>query len=893
MTKSKIISTALLLITIIIAIFLPNKLLKQYNINSDLALFSFVPIDASIIFEVHALNDFKQSVSTKTYMQELQNISVFKKLTQDITAVDKLFHESKMTNHLLSEGQFLTTVQIDAPQQIDFLHIIKFAHDTDDLQQLLNTWKKGGTTVTTYIFEGYTVTELSSTLGKFSICMIKDVLLISSSNILIEKSLSEIENPKGNISKQKDFVDVRSKTGKNAVCSVYINLETLPNLISNFTNNKEIEVIQQIANWGSWIGLDFSLQENGFGLNGYFVPNKQNTFFNNIKKEEVIDSFKVESILPDNTAYSLSISSEDFRQWMNPKNKNHKEFEASFLSWMGKSLTYVVTEPLTTNFKNNQFWVAEVNNYELAVQRLESLRNINGALPTENYPPYIFKNLLTNDLYSSIIGKNFNPVRNPYYAFINKNYVVFANDATALASFMEQINFNQTLSQNIIYQQFKSKNTQVSSINQYVNLSNCFHLINAFLKEDVKEKWAKDFQYFEKIKPIAIRLTPYNNMQVVNVRAVFDEKGKQPTSVIWRSELNANAIMPPVVVKNHYTGENEIFVQDSAFRIYLMNKNGKILWSKQLESNILSEIFQVDYYKNNKLQYLFNTKSNIHLVDRNGNDVKAFPRKLRVPATNGLTPYNFEKNNLSLLFVAGKDSCIYGFKKDGSPLSYWNPGYKTGLVTKPIQHIKADGNNYLLAINTEGTVHIIQEDGMAKVQPIKFEVLHSDIVFEQGENSNRIVAVDSKGKGYVTNLDGKQFNLKMSVGKNEQVKFCFADVVGDERKDYVILSDKELAVYYYDDDNTFRLSHNVSFLNKQQDVFPVRLKHHPKAFIGTVSTENNEISLLDNDVRLIKDFPLAGSTRFTITDLYDDGKKILVVANDNLIYTYRLSYITN
>ena len=93
-------------------------------------------------------------------------------------------------------------------------------------------------------------------------------------------------------------------------------------------------------------------------------------------------------------------------------------------------------------------------------------------------------------------------------------------------------------------------------------MSNCFHLINAFLKEDVKEKWAKDFQYFEKVKPIAIRLTPYNNMQVVNVRAVFDEKGKQPTSVIWRSELNANAIMPPVVVKNHYTGENEIFVQD-------------------------------------------------------------------------------------------------------------------------------------------------------------------------------------------------------------------------------------------------------------------------------------------------------------------------------------------
>ena len=898
MMKRKIINSLLIICSIAVGVFFSKKLSNQFFTSPDIAVFSLVPTDASIIFEFNTISDFRKTVSTKKYVAELQHIGLFQKLTQDFILFDSLFNKDEASRNLFLESQILTTVQSISASQVAFLHIVKQSNEGVTFQKLVEDWQKIGYAASEYIYEGYVITELeTASEEKVAICVVDKSILLSKSNVLIEKSIAELKTPKGNLSQQKDLIKVRSKTGKNADCSVYINLETLPFLASNFTNKHQTEAIDQISKWGSWVGLDFSLLEDGFILNGYFAPNRRNQFFNSLKKEAIIDSSDIERILPVNTAYSFSVSSKDFRQFVKQKKHNDQHFDSYFLSWMGKTLTYVVTEPLTTDIENNQFWVAEVANYDLAVKQLEALANENGALPTETIPPYTLKSFLANDLFTTLIGKDFNPIRNPYYAFIDKKYVVFANNAQALEPFLEQMNFNQTLAQNINYQQFKSKDTQVSSINQYVNLSNCFHLLSAFLKEEVKEKWAKDFQYFEKIKPITIRLTPYNDLQVVNIRAVFDEKGKQATSVIWRSELESKAIIPPTIVKNHYTGENEIFVQDSNFRIYLLNKNGKKLWSKQLEGKILSEVSQIDFYQNNRLQYLFNTSTSIHLIDRNGNDVKAFPRKLGVEATNGLTMFKHRDNQSNLIFLAGRDSCIYGFNKDGSPLKNWNPGYKVGHLTKPIHQITVKDRHYFAALNTAGFLHIIQEDGNPKIQPIDFEIGNktflSDIEIERGKSSARVIAVDSKGKGHVVNLDGKKFNLNMSVGKNKKVRFCHADIVGDNRKDYILLSGNDLMIYYYDENNKYQPSHKVSFLNRQEDLFPIKLPDYPKAFIGTVSTDNNEISLFDSDAKLIRDFPLAGSTRFTITDLYEDGKKILIVANENLIYTYRLSYIIN
>ena len=108
------------------------------------------------------------------------------------------------------------------------------------------------------------------------------------------------------------------------------------------------------------------------------------------------------------------------------------------------------------------------------------------------------------------------------------------------------------------------------------------------------------------------------------------------TKSAWELQLDTLVNMKPYIVLNHYTGNKEVLVQDAADNLMLFGTNGKILWKRHLPEKILGQVHQIDFYKNNKLQLLFNTRGYIFLIDRNGKDVENYPIKFKSPATNGL-----------------------------------------------------------------------------------------------------------------------------------------------------------------------------------------------------------------------------------------------------------------
>lgn len=899
MTRKQSILIVVSFFVVIGILILPKWLSQSSFEDANTILFEAVPSDASIIVEFNSLNTLREKLRDKNYTLELKQIGVLQRLTNDIKLFNKLFYESENNRQIIQEGELLTVAQTGSGNDLEFLYIAKHEDLKVDFEQFSEKWLAADNEYSSYIFEGNTVYEFEfSTFEKVALCIVNELLIVSRSNFLLEKALSEIEAPNGNISRQQDFLNIRSKTGNNADCSIYINLETLPLFLTNFVKKDYILDISKTANWGSWLGLDVEFSEKGFDLNGYFVPNSDNNFFQSLKEESLVDSLNIDYILPDNTAFAFSLSSRDFEKFVVNQGNKTIEFQNVFLSWMGEHLTYIMTEPQTSNLQNHHFWVAEITDFDVAKEQLSQLSEINGSLPTVDFPPYQLQGVLLNNLFQPIIGESFEPVRNPYYTIIDQKYIVFANSAEALEPFLEQIDFQQVLAQDISYQQFKAVNAQSSNVYQYVNFANTFHIMNAVLNRRSGEQWTKDFRYFEKIKPLSIQLTSYNDLQVIKIQALFDKQGKQPTSVVWRSELESEAIIPPKVVKNHDTGANEIFVQDSNFKVYLIDNKGEILWTKQLDEKIKSDIYQIDFYKNDKLQYLFNTTSEIHLVDRNSDNVDNYPRKLRANATNGLTVLDYDGRKDYRIFVACSDGNIYGFLKNGEPLNGWSPQENIGQISQPICYFLIDDLDYLVTLNDSGYVYAFQRNGEMRMERTDLELngeqINSTIDFDDISSTHkRVVAVDSKGKAYVANLRGEKFNLSMNIGENKDVKFALADVVGDVRKDYILLSERDLLINYYDAKGKFKKSFETKLPVKSHELFTLHLLDKEKAYIGTVSNINNEIFLLDNQLNLIDDFPLAGSTRFEITDFFDDGKKILTVANENLIYTYRLSYLAD
>ncbi|MEM6725313.1 MAG: hypothetical protein AAF598_14830, partial [Bacteroidota bacterium] len=130
---------------------------------------------------------------------------------------------------------------------------------------------------------------------------------------------------------------------------------------------------------------------------------------------------------------------------------------------------------------------------------------------------------------------------------------------------------------------------------------------------------------------------------------------------------------------------------------------------------------------------------------------------------------------------------------------------------------------------------------------------------------------------------GKYFNLETAAGSNQNVRFLFANVLGDERKETILLSQQDLTIYEHDQPQL-----EYQFPHLQDQVFEVKLPNTEASVIGTLSLGQQEIQLLDAAGQLYPDFPLAGTTRFQVADLYGYGRLILIVANGAEVYAYRL-----
>lgn len=236
------------------------------------------------------------------------------------------------------------------------------------------------------------------------------------------------------------------------------------------------------------------------------------------------------------------------------------------------------------------------------------------------------------------------------------------------------------------------------------------------------------------------------------------------------------------------------------------------------------------------------------------------------------------------IFVATEGGRIHGYLRDGSSLPGWNPKNGVGNIFLPMEHVLADGKDYLMAQTDEGLFHLYARNGDPRTPPVRWNsTFNNRFGVDISQLPHRIVSTNVDGTTFVTNFTGKYFNLESPVGSNQNVRFLFANVLGDERKETILLSQQDLAIYEHD-----QAQLEYQFPHIQDELFEVQLPNSEVSAIGTLSLGQQEIHLLDANGQLYPDFPLAGTTRFQIAHLFGDDRLILVVANGAEVYAYRL-----
>jgi hypothetical protein len=907
MTK-KILIGLFVLLLIVISIFSYNffKNIKK-PLDSD-ALIA-VPQNASIVVQGNSFKHvFKQLISSNIIWEELVNNSEnSEKFNQQLIYLDSLTN-NQVINQLISNQLVLASFHSLGATNFDVVYYFSTNSNLDE-EKLINQLKTiTKSNPTNRIYDEATIYQFTlNEADKISLIYQKGIIAISFSAILIEDVVRQLNSPTSLLN-DENFLKAYNTSGEAEFGNIFVNTSNLNKLVGLFIDSKSKKYINSLNLFCGWVALDVSIRSNALMLNGFSNAQDSSNLYLSLFKNQKPQAMDLLQVVPYNASFIYYNSFSDVKSFLKNKknllrlrnqsseldallenytNNFQLDIEEEWLSFMGNEMAAIITESQKdSSYDENCFLVFKLKDTEKAKAVLSSIAlKING----ENYPVNSFNEFPVskidfNNFFTSLFGKPFFNLNNPYYTIID-DYLIFGNTENNIQNFISSYSNKRTIDQDVNFKAFQENLSSSASIFIYNNIARSVKLYPHFLNETQQQHIKAKTELLQKFEAVAIQInSEKNNLYYNNIYLKYNPVYKQETRSVWETTLDAAIYSKPEIVLNHVDNTKEIFVQDESNKIYLISNTGKILWTKQLSEKIIGKVNQVDALKNNKLQLLFNTSSKIYLLDRNGNDVGKFPVTLTSPATNGITPMDYEKNKNYRLLIGCENNMVYNYDIEGNTVKGWEYSATKSPATKNITHFILGGKDYIVIPLENGSIKIIERSGKDRlILKKKLPSTKNPVVIKLHSELNKVFVSTLDSSGNVAKL---YFNDVLETINFSNVPsnsyFNYFDVNNDNNDDYVFAHNKLLNVV--DAEKQTILTHELENDITQQPLF---FKMPDKTVkIGLVSSTN--IYLINQQGILENNFPLTGSTAFSISNLSNNQALNIVVGDKNLVYMYNL-----
>lgn len=884
-----------------------------------------IPADVAFLLRI---NDFS-GLSGNTFKNNkvfttLKNITPFKNLYADIEAIDSLTGINVDVLSVLKKCRLYISSHYIGGRKTEFLFIFENFKGGSDRQvyDIVSEITKQPVKDSERKYEGKSIFTLKvirkNKPQSFYFSLVEGNLLLSRSVILIENAIRQSSMP-ASLPGNDEFARILTTAGKNKEVNLFINMRKFNGIISSLANNQYSSSIKEYDNFGGWIGLDLNTAEKQLILNGFISDGGDSESFHKIFYDNEPINLSAEKILPASVSSFLSVGAGNFtklreRYLLYLQHEGLSENRKNSLAAFKKKYSVDLEESLLT-FIDNEITVAWGSSTEEYAGRYSTFILIkckSGALAKNTMEDLVRKvasgngkklsdfvtihtvdadtkfsitELPEKNITGLLLGKLFSINGRNFYTVLD-NYLVFSDSRNALGNFLYNNVLSKTLSTNEAYKAFNSSIAQNSFLICYSNLARSSRVYSKYLRENIIDQWENYSDNLQRIQPFGFQITRVSGMNYCNIASLYldDLKGRHQT--VWESLLDSVVTGKPYLVENHYTGQNEIFLQDMDNNIYLINKAGRIIWKQKITETINSKVYQVDYYKNGKLQLLFSSANYLHLIDRNGNYVDRYPLRLRAGATAGLSLFDYERNRDYRVFIPCNDKKVYAYDIKGNLIDGWGFNGSEYPVTQPVEHFRVMDKDFIVFGDRYST-YILDRKGNTRVtagRVISKSQNNTYYLDDKGSLDNsHIVTTDTLGN--IVYIDFKGGTEYVSIGKfSPEHYFDFKDMNGDNRKDYIFLDGNNLNIYSSDKNEIF----NFSFSNdiKKPPVIFTFSSSNRKT--GIVDETEKKIYLINKDGTLFKGFPLEGTSLFSIGNLdsIDGIFNLIVGGRNNFLYNY-------
>ena len=901
-------------IILISAIFLINRV-KRYDNNEPLKA---IPTDAALIVKTESLKkvweffnediDFKgellHSVFIKNALGLVEKFDSLREFNADVFQKlgDRPFY---MSLHPQGKDDVKALFLSEFPNKSQELEFQGFLQRLGEINYHLSERKYNTITV-------YSLKEKESRKS-FFIVIHQGIVLGSSSHLLVESAIRQLQSAQSLLN-DPGFLQVKKTASTTALLNIYINFLNTPKVLKPLVSGsfrKQSHSLKEQSGWGE---LDLDLKSDALIMNGFFTGNYKGVFSYLLTKAQPKRS-TIHSVLPSDTRSFLSLTFEDgadlkkrlLRYYeANDLLSNYNSVLGHFKNSADINIQDLLFDQLNgeiaivyTDFNhlqpdNNGFLVLEVKSQSIAKEKLVNALGVINGKSTKSpktvytidedttYPIYDgFRDNLIPHFFQSFLPK----VPHQYFAFVD-NYLVFSNTVQQLEKFIYANVLRKTLDNKKIFEDHRSHFSGRENLFVFCETGQLASFLSGSFAPLFSELSEVQKEALNGFYGTGLQFSGTGNMIYSTIYTDYRPERASEPRTIWQSLLDSTAVIKPVLVENHYSKEKEVLIQDARNNLYLINNKGRVLWKKALDGPILSEVNQIDYYRNNKLQYLFNTKSRMYLLDRNGNHVAKYPVTLPSEATNGLSVFDYDKSRNYRIFLATANKQIYLFDKTGNRISGWNFSRTEGTVILPIQHFRSNDKDYIVfsddrknyILNRKGEERVIVKSSLIRNR-------HSAFYLE-GQNTPKEFLVTTSKEGELVKIalkDGivQKLELEDINGNHAMVAYT-----ARQQLQYVVSTPHSISLF----DHKRRLNYSREFdkeIYLQTDVYQFSANNHK---IGVVEKTGGRIYLINSDGRNYKSFPLVGHSRFSIGFLKTSSSwfSLIVGGSNNYLYNYRV-----
>lgn len=898
--------TSILMIALIITIvgllffFFEKSSAKKYE------TLDAIPSSSCIFIQVKSIDQFYHSLDQNTIWSNLllsQKLSEFK---SQIQAFDSIFHLKSGAKKIIDEQEAIISIH-PTPNQIKILLVAKLKGNLKKqfFRNIFNQLYGESFTTLRNTENGVTVYKLvfNQFERSFSYTFHGGLFIGSWNNELVLESVNQLKL-EGNFKNNPTFKEVKNTAGKNVDANIFINYQQLPAFFNHLTNTQKKDGLNIFSNLTDWSGLDLLIKKDELLFSGFTSTSDSTNKYLNLFRNQEPQSFEMLKIIPSAVTLIHHFGIENMNHYFSGLQKfiieqNSTEStlqkienldkvlksdaEKSFILHIGSELALVSLATNASSFKDYSYAIIKSKN-------LQEIKSYLNKMATKNSGSKYIKNYLDHAIYKIniqgflplIFGSSFEVIQGFSYTFID-HFLIIANSSSAIEKYIRLYKNGTTLNLDSDFINFSDKMAEKSNYYFYFNINRGLNLLEYFASKNVYNFLLENASIIKNYQSFGLQFSQQENGLFTNFALNYKPHTKSKNDGVWQADLENEISGKLYHVNNHQNKNLFTIATDTQHQIYLFNHEGDRLWKHKMDGPLQSNIYEVDFYKNGKIQYLFNTKNSLYLIDVLGNSVSGYPHKLNVPATNGIALFDYSNNRDYRIVYAGTDKKIYNYNISGEEVSGWAQSSTTTFVKSEIQHLVGNNRDYILLADEQGTTRILSRLGKDRILfKTKFSKAKNSKFYVNSTNKKGLfLTTNSRGKlTYIASNGSLQYSDFGEYSANHF--FIYEDFDHDGHKDFIYLDGKTLKIF-----NRFKaeiLHHDFTSVIKTP---PTIFKGTDgNCVLGVYSSTDQKINLFNKNGPIESAENIIGNTNFSITDILKNGSINLLIGSDKSIKNY-------